>query len=342
MSDQPEQSSEVMAEPEPGPKSKAGLSFRKVAKGIAFLLVAGLVLAAAAVTSAYTVPAGKSGVVLRLGAYAGTTGPGLHFRLPFGIDRIEYLEGGTVRTETFGFRNVKPGIGNRPVTDEATAAESTMLTGDLSVVNLEWTVSYRIHDPKGFLFSLHDPVQTVRDAGEEAMRQAVGDMALDTVLRDRAALGMASRDRLQASLDALGSGVQVTEVRIQDIAPPAPVKAAFQEVDEAQQEKDLLVHQALADCNREIPKARGEAAAMVSAAEGYALERVNRAQGEASRFSLLLREYRGAPEVTKKWLFLETCREVLPKARQVIVVDGRFRDALPKLDLDRGTPGGGK
>lgn len=300
-----------------------------------FLLVFLGVIAAVAMTSFYTIPAGRTGVVLRFGKYAGTADPGLGFNLPFGIDRIVELESGAVMTETFGFRNMNPGVGRKHVKDAASAGESSLLTGDLSVIGLEWTIQYQCRDPKKYLFALHDPAQTVRDAGEEAMRAAAGDASIDYVLVNRDAMGRECGDTLQATLDSLDSGIRVVSVKIQEVIPPEQVKAAFDEVGTARQERDKLVQEALADYNREVPKARGEAQGMLSTAEGYAVETVNRAAGEASRFNSLLGEYRGAREVTKKRLYLETCREVMPRARQVIVVDSRHKDVIPRLNLDK-------
>jgi modulator of FtsH protease HflK len=345
MSSELEQTIDLNGRDPNGPQPAAGPSaFRKWAKGIAFLLVCLLLLGGVIMTSVYNVPAGHNGVVLRLGRYAGTAGPGLRLKIPFGVDRVVDLESGKVQTESFGFRNMNPGIGGRHVKDSSSSRESLMLTGDLSIIGLEWTVQYACRDAEKFLFAVHDPFQAVRDAGEESMRFAVGGASLDFVLQNRDELERICRDRLQSTLDSLGSGIAVVEVRIQDVVPPEPVKAAFDEVIAAQQEKDSLIQQALAEYNREIPKARGEGKGLVSASEGYALERVNRARGEASRFSDMLREYRGAREVTRKRLYLETCREVMPKAHQVIVVDGRHKDLIPRLNPDKAAPssGGGK
>jgi modulator of FtsH protease HflK len=344
MSEELEQPSEPKSAVEPSPQPAARSSFKKVLKSILLLLLLGLIAAAFIMTSAYTVPAGHQAVVLRFGRYAGTADPGIRFRLPFGIDRIADLETGKVLIENFGFRDMNPGVRTGHARDAASLAESSMLTGDLSEVLVEWSVQYRCSDPEKFLFAFHDRSQAIHDAGEESMRAAVGGASLDYVIQNREELGRACRDRLQADLDSLGSGIAVTAVVIQDINPPDPLKAAFDEVNAAQQERDRLVQEAMADYNREMPKARGEAKGMVSSAEGYALESVNKARGEASRFNDLLGEYRKAREVTKRRLYLETCREVMPKARQVIVVDGRYKDILPKLDLNKGTPpaGGGR
>lgn len=321
------------------PVSRPG---KKTWPNIIVLLVILLIIAAGAVTSAYTVPAGHTGVVLRFGKFSSTAAPGMHLRAPFGIDRVMDVNTDKVEVETFGFRSVNPGIGNKTVKDAESRRESLMLTGDLSIINVEWTVEYKRQDPVKFLFSTHDPIQLIRDTGESVIRQVVGDRSFDHVLENRGELGRVFHEELQEALDRYDCGIRVLNVRIADVTPPDAVKAASNEVNEARLEKERLINQALEAYNQEMPRARGEAQAAVDAARGYALERVNRAQGEASRFSDVLKEYRKAKEVTKKRLYLETCREVLPKARSVIVIDSRQKNILP-LDLGKiGSPGGGE
>jgi membrane protease subunit HflK len=248
-----------------------------------------------------------------------------------------------VETEAFGFRSATPGVRAKFQKDPETAKESMILTGDLNVIDMEWIVQYRRQDPRKFLFSIHDPVQTIRDISETVARQIVGDRSFDYVLQNREEVNRIFQDDLQEILDGYDSGIRIVGVRLQNVVPPDAVKNAFNEVNEAQQEKERLINEAQETYNREIPKARGEAERLINSAQGYALERVNRAKGETSRFSDVLAEYRSAKEVTKKRLYLETYQEVIPKAKDVYVIDSKQKTILPMLDLDKmGSRSGGE
>jgi len=294
-------------------------------------------------TAAYTVQTGHRGVVLRFGKFAGVVSPGLHFKIPFGVDRVIDVHTEKVETEAFGFRSANPGVRAKFQKDPETAKESMILTGDLNVIDMEWIVQYRRQDPRKFLFSIHDPVQTIRDISETVARQIVGDRSFDYVLQNREEVNRIFQDDLQEILDGYDSGIRIVGVRLQNVVPPDAVKNAFNEVNEAQQEKERLINEAQETYNREIPKARGEAERLINSARGYALERVNRARGETSRFSDVLAEYRSAKEVTKKRLYLETYQEVIPKAKDVYVIDSKQKTILPMLDLDKmGSRSGGE
>jgi len=294
-------------------------------------------------TAAYTIQTGHRGVVLRFGKFAGVVSPGLHFKIPFGVDRVIDVHTEKVETEAFGFRSATPGVRAKFQKDPETAKESMILTGDLNVIDMEWIVQYRRQDPRKFLFSIHDPVQTIRDISETVARQIVGDRSFDYVLQNREEVNRIFQDDLQEILDGYDSGIRIVGVRLQNVVPPDAVKNAFNEVNEAQQEKERLINEAQETYNREIPKARGEAERLINSAQGYALERVNRAKGETSRFSDVLAEYRSAKEVTKKRLYLETYQEVIPKAKDVYVIDSKQKTILPMLDLDKmGSRSGGE
>jgi modulator of FtsH protease HflK len=328
---------ENIAQPKP-----SSHSFIKAGRNIIIVIGILLLIAAGAVTSAYNVPAGHRGVVLRFGKFLCITDPGLHFRAPLGMDRVIDVDTDKAEIETFGFRSVNPGIGNKTIKDPESMKESLMLTGDLNMIAIEWTIEYKRQDPKKYLFSTHDPVQLVRDAGESVIRQIAGDRSFDYLLQNREELRRICHEDLQAALDRYDCGIKIVDVRLQNAGPPDAVMAAANEVNEARQEKERLINQALEAYNREIPRARGEARGTVNMAQGYALERVNKAKGEASRFSDVLKEYRKAKEVTKKRLYLETCREIIPKARNVIVIDSKQKNTLP-LDLEKlGSSKGGE
>ncbi|HQO80171.1 MAG TPA: FtsH protease activity modulator HflK [Deltaproteobacteria bacterium] len=318
-------------------------SFKNKGKGLWTLVIILIIAGIGALTAAYTIQTGHRGVVLRFGKFAGVVSPGLHFKIPFGVDRVIDVHTEKVETEAFGFRSATPGVRAKFQKDPETAKESMILTGDLNVIDMEWIVQYRRQDPRKFLFSIHDPVQTIRDISETVARQIVGDRSFDYVLQNREEVNRIFQDDLQEILDGYDSGIRIVGVRLQNVVPPDAVKNAFNEVNEAQQEKERLINEAQETYNREIPKARGEAERLINSARGYALERVNRARGETSRFSDVLAEYRSAKEVTKKRLYLETYQEVIPKAKDVYVIDSKQKTILPMLDLDKmGSRSGGE
>jgi membrane protease subunit HflK len=210
-----------------------------------------------------------------------------------------------------------------------------MLTGDLNVAVVEWIVQYRIRDPKLYLFHLRSVRHTFRDMSEAAMRQVVGDHSVDEVLTiGREAIALKAREELQRLCDLYKNGIEVQQLVLQDVNPPDAVKPAFNEVNQAIQEKERAINEAWAEYNKAVPKAKGEAEQAVRAAEGYALERVNNAEGDAKRFDAVYEEYRKAPKVTKKRIYLETLRELLPRLRKKVVLDEKARGVLPLLQLD--------
>ena len=309
-------------------------SFKKGSKNIWPLVLIAFLIAIGALTSAYTVPAGNRGVVLRFGKFSNTVMPGLHFKIPFGIDRVFKVYTDKVDTETFGFKSVKPGVRSRFEKDSASQRESLMLTRDLNVIDMEFIVQFRRQDPKKYLFSVHDPIQTIRDISESVIRRIAGDRSFDYILQNREEVNRLFQDQLQGILDEYNSGIKILNVRLQNVVPPDEVKDAFNEVNEAQQEKERLINQAQETYNREIPKARGEAERVINGARGYALERINNAKGETSRFVDVLKEYRSSKEVTKRRLYLEAYREIIPNAKQVYVVDSEQKSILPLLNLE--------
>jgi membrane protease subunit HflK len=209
-----------------------------------------------------------------------------------------------------------------------------MLTGDLNVAVVEWIVQFRIKDARAFLFNVRDVPTTFRYMSEAAMRQAVGDHSVDEVITiGREEIALEAKKALQDLCDRYEIGIEVQQLVLQDVNPPDPVKPAFNEVNQAIQEKERAINEAWADYNKEVPKAKGEAEQAVRAAEGYALERVNNAEGDAKRFDAVYEEYRKAPAVTKKRIYLETLRELMPKLRKKVVVDEKARGLLPLLQL---------
>jgi len=211
-----------------------------------------------------------------------------------------------------------------------------MLTGDLNIINVEWVVQYRINDPIKFLYELREPTRTLRDISESVMRRVVGNrLGSDVLTVGRVDIQSQGRDEIQEIMDRYDSGIYIITVELQDVVPPRAVQPAFNEVNEARQERERMINEAQKRVNQEIPRAEGAAIRTIAVAEGYATERVNRALGESVRFTAVLNEYRDAPEVTRSRLYLETLNEVLPTIGQVLVVQDEQVGPLPLLDVNR-------
>ncbi len=309
----------------------------KMAGAIVALIVAAVFF----FTAVYQVKPEEVGIVLRLGKYVGTEAqPGLNFKLPFGIDRVFKVPVMRQLKEEYGFRTAQAGVQTR-YSRGSFEDESLMLTGDLNAAVVEWIVQYRISDPYKFLFRVRNVRETFRDMTEATMRRIIGDRTVNEVLTvGRQEIASAAKKRLQELCDQYETGITVDQVVLQDVNPPDFVKPSFNEVNQAQQEREKLINQARSDYNQVIPKARGEALQTIQQGEGYATERVNRARGDAARFVSLFEEYRKAPEVTRRRLHLETLGDVLPRVGRKIIVDERAEGFIPLLDLrgKGGTP----
>lgn len=304
-------------------------------RGSLWLLLVAALIVAAGYASVYTVAPEETGVVQRFGRFVRVTGPGLHFKLPFGIETVSKVKTGRNFQMEFGYRTVEAGVRSR-FTERGFKEESLMLSGDLNVVDLQWTVQYKIGDPKDFLFQVKDVDSAIRDMSESVMRRVVGNRLFDFVLTvGRAEISDRVKVEMQKVLDSYRTGIQVVNVKMQNVTPPGPVEAAFNEVNEAEQEREAKINQAQAAYNREIPKAKGSALQTISKAEGYALERVNLAQGEANRFLDVLKEYRQAKDVTKRRLYLESMDKVINRVGEIFVIDADQKGLVPLLDLQK-------
>jgi membrane protease subunit HflK len=303
--------------------------------GSLWLILIVLLVVAGGYASVYTVAPEETGVIQRFGRYVRVTGPGLHFKLPFGIETIRKVKTGRNFQMEFGYRTIEAGVRSR-FTERGYEEESLMLSGDLNVVDLQWTVQYKIGDPKDFLFQVKDVDSAIRDMSESVMRRVVGNRLFDFVLTvGRAEIADRVKVEMQKVLDSYRTGIQVVNVKMQNVTPPGPVEPAFNEVNEAEQEREAKINQAQAAYNREIPKAKGSALQTISKAEGYALERVNLAQGEANRFLDVLKEYRLAKDVTKRRLYLESMNQLLDKVDEIYVIDADQKGLVPLLDLQK-------
>lgn len=303
--------------------------------GSLWLLLVALLVVAAGYTSFFRVATNETGVVQRFGRYVRSAGPGLQLKLPFGIEQVTKVKTGRNFQMEFGYRTVEAGVRSR-FTERGFKEESLMLSGDLNVVDLQWTVQYKIGNPVDFLFQVKDVDSAIRDVSESVIRRVVGNRLFDFVLTvGRAEIADRVKVEMQEILDSYRSGIQVVNVKMQNVTPPEPVKAAFNEVNEAEQEKESKINQAQAAYNKEIPKAKGNAQQTISEAEGYALERVNRAEGEADRFLDVLKEYRQAKDVTKRRLYLESMDKLLGEVGEIYVIDADQKGLVPLLDLQK-------
>jgi membrane protease subunit HflK len=284
-------------------------------------------------SSFYTVDADEVGVMQRFGKYVGTTEPGLHLRIPFGVETVRKVKVQRVFKEEFGFRTAEAGVHSTFAGGDF-SGESLMLTGDLNSAVVEWIVQYRIKDPAKFLFSVRNPEMTIRHVAESAMREVVGDHSVDEVIiASRQDIAVKARDLIQEMMDRYETGVDIVTVNLQDVNPPPPVQPAFNAVNEAKQEKERIINQALQAYNKVIPQAEGEAQQIISEAEGYAINRTNRASGDAQRFLAVWQEYNRARDVTRRRMYLETMLEIMPKVKELYIIDEKQQSLIPLLQM---------
>ena len=285
-------------------------------------------------TSFYQVGTDEEGVLRRFGKYVLTTGPGLHLKMPLGIDKIAKVPVQRVQKEEFGFRTIAAGVRTEYARGSSTN-ESLMLTGDLNSAVVEWIVQYRVSNPADYLFNVRNVNDIIRDASEAIVRQVVGDRSVDEVIiLSRREVAQYAKELLQNTLNSYGSGIDIVTVELKDVNPPDPVKPAFNEVNEAKQEMERMVNEAWETYNKAVPKARGEAERTIRQAEGYALNRVNRSQGDANKFLAVWREYARSKDVTKRRLYLETMNAILPKLGKKYIIDSDQKGVLQLLPLD--------
>ncbi len=298
-----------------------------------FYAILGLIILACLATSFYIVEADEIAVVLMFGKSVRQAEPGLHFKLPLGIERAINVPVRKVFKEEFGFRTLRAGVRTQYDTRDY-SDESLLLTGDLNIADVEWVVQYKIKDPKSFLFFVRNPQRALRDLSESVMSRIIGDRTVTEVLTvGRIEIAGEVEEHLQKLLDLYQTGLDVATVTLQDVNPPEEVKAAFNAVNEAKQEKERLINEAWRDYNQSVPKSTGLAAQRISEAQGYALKRVNEAQGDADRFKAIRSEYQKAKEVTRRRLYLEAMQEILPQVKEIYVIDGNANAPIPILQL---------
>jgi membrane protease subunit HflK len=299
-------------------------------------ILAGLlavIVLVAVFSSFYQIQPEEVGVVLRLGKYVRKTDPGLHFKLPF-LEQVLKVPVQRQLKEEFGFRTIEAAVQSR-YSEARFEGESLMLTGDLNVAVVEWIVQYRVNDSYKYLFKVRNRSETFRDMNEAVMRKVVGDRTVTEVLTvGRQEIEVLAKVMLQELCNQYEIGITIDQVVLQDVNPPDPVKPSWDEVNQAQQQRDTLINEARAEYNEVVPRARGEAQQLVLQAEGYAVDRVNRAEGDAARFMGLYDAYRRSPEATRKRLYMETMQKVIPKLGVKLLLDSDAEGVLPLLPLE--------
>lgn len=312
--------------------------FHNLFKGgsrVVFLVFALIILGFWLFSCVYTVGVNEVGVIQCFGKYVRQTTSGLHFKLPSGIEKVTKVKVDYVYTEEFGLRTVRAGVRTEYAPNKAFLEESLMLTGDLNCALVPWIVQFRISDPVNFLFRVRDVQRTLRDLSEAVMRQVVGDRSINELINKREEIAVMAKAELQKVLDEAQTGISLKNVELKTTNVPEPVQPSFNEVNQAGQEKEQMIYKAKEEYNKAIPTARGEAEKILLSAEGYALDRINRAKGDTNRFLALWEEYKKAENVTRRRLYLEAIQEVLPKIKMKYIIDHEQKNLLPLLNLQR-------
>jgi len=304
--------------------------FRRLAKRGKFLSIwiVGVVLALWLASGIYQVQPGEDGVIRTFGRYTATTGPGLHYHLPWPVQTVTIVDVESIRRAEIGFRTKAEG-NKVDVVDEA-----LMLTMDENIVQVELLVQYRVGDSQDFIFNVQNPERVLLTTAEVALRSTVGNMTIDDVItEERAQVQDETRAFLKRLLEEYGSGILVTDVRLQVADPPEEVRDAFQEVVRARADKERLINEAQAYANDVVPRARGEKQEQIENASAFKDQQELLATGDAERFLSVLREYRLAPEVTRERMHIEAMEAILARVELILLDVGAGNQVLPFLPL---------
>ena len=307
-------------------------------KGLLTTVMIVAVLCLTGYTSVFTVDPEEKAVVLKFGKEDRIVDQGLHFKLPFRMEQEYKVPVQRQLKLEFGFRTAgNEGRQQYQQTQYSVGgyvSEALMLTGDLNVASIEWVTQYKVADPVKYLFKVRNVDQTFRDMNEAVLREIIGDRTINEVLTvGRGEIQSLAKDKLSKLCEDYTLGIVVSQVILQDVSPPDAVKPAFNEVNQAEQEKETTIQNALAAYNKEIPKAEGTALRTVEAAEGYAVKRVNEAKGAVSRFTQVFEEYQKAPGITRQRIYLETMQEIYQAVDRKIIIDESATGVLPLLNL---------
>ena len=286
------------------------------------------------VSSIYTVDANENAVILRLGKYHTTTGPGLQFKIPF-VDSVYKVKVDYQYKEEFGFRTLRPGV-KSAFSTRGYEEEAWMLTGDLKIADVRWVVQYKIKNARDYLFNVKNIDETIKDVSESAMRLMIGDRSfIEVIQTERVAIADNAKIYMQSLLDKYNCGVSIQLVQLQGVVPPEPVADSFNEVNRAKQDQETLINEAKQAYNKQIYRIEGEAQKIITEAEGYAIERVNNAKGDVALFESVLKEYLKAPQITKDRLYIETMEQILSANKNKIIVDKDIEHLVPFLDQNK-------
>jgi len=293
-----------------------------------YIGIVGVLLALWLALGIYQVQPGEEGVIRTFGRYTATTGPGLHYRLPWPVQMVTIVDVESIRRAEIGFRTTADGD-KMDVVDEA-----LMLTKDENIVQVELLIQYRVGDSRDFIFNVQNPERVLLTTAEVALRSTVGNMTIDAVItEERARVQDETREFLKRLLEEYGSGILVTDVRLQVADPPIEVRDAFQEVVRARADKERLINEAQAYANDVVPRARGEKQKQIENASAFKDQQVLLATGDAERFLAVLREYRLAPEVTRERMHIEALEAILARVELILLDVGAGNQVLPFLPL---------
>ncbi len=304
---------------------------------IIILAITGIFL----LTSFYVVDQTEQAVVLRLGKFKKITTAGLNWKIPLGIDRVYKVATTVEKTMQFGFRTDEPGIVSTFQRGDY-SSESIMLTGDLNIVNVEWSIRYRITDPAAWLFNVDKRNETIYDISRSVMNELVGDRAiLDVIGDERTNIMINAQEMMDQIFKEYNLGIDLSLVKLQKILPPeGTVREAFEGVNKAIQDMEGIISDGIQAYNAEIPKARGEAKQLIQEAEGYAVGRVKRAEGDVARFNAVLEEYKKNKTVTRNRIYYEMMEEVLSNNSNIDLIDKNLDNFLPLKNLNANQTGG--
>jgi membrane protease subunit HflK len=311
-------------------------NFPKIKPKVIGIIVVVLLVIIAAFSSFYMVDQKEQAVVLLFGKFNRITDPGLHFKLPFGIEKNYNVPTQRILKEEFGFRTEEPGVTTRYSTLDY-SEESIMLTGDLNIVDVNWIIQFQIVEPMNWLFKVENQTKTIRDISQSVISLLVGDRTIfDVIGSERANIELKGQEMMNHFFKLYELGVRVTTVRLQDIVPPkGAVHDAFEDVNKSIQDLNRLINEGKEAYNNAIPKARGQAKQVIQAAEGYATERVNKAKGDVARFLAVYNEYRKNPSVTRMRLYYEIFEELFKEVESVDLIDKKLRNFIPFKSLTK-------
>lgn len=287
-------------------------------------------------TAFYTVKANEEAVILRFGKYIETVGPGLHTKIPYGIDKVLKGEVKRIYNEEFGFRTEQRGHSSTINYDYPYAREEKlMLTGDLNCAEVHWVIRYKIKTLEEYFFNVRNVRETIRVVSQAVMRTLIGDRSVDEVLTiGRIEIEQKAKDDIQKILDNYKCGIDIQTVLLKGVDPPEPVKDAFNAVNQAIQIRDRIINEAEGQKNKTLPAAEGKKEQVIKEAEGYKIRRINEATGDVKAFLAMYEEYKKAEDVTRRRLYLETMSRIIPNCEKLYIIDKDLQSILPTFGLN--------